>query len=514
MDAEDLFLLGDGLLRRRQIGPALAALGAARDKQPDHAETLDTLARYWEGTRSLTDARAVAEQLSRLPGWEVRGGIRLGRIRAALLDPAGAAGVLTGALQRDPRLTGTGDDPRAVEELLARCLLESGRPAEARRWLDRLGLSGSHNDSPDPEAAWLLSRALLQQGQFAEAAAALARSGDFATSDPLRREPAPFVGASTCAPCHPSQFGSQQSSRHAQTLTRPDAIARLPWPEQPISDRDNPEVTHRFRHAGDRIEAETRVAGTVFHAVVGYALGSNHQGQSFLARDAGGRTFELRASRYPAAPVWDRTMEHPVAPPDASGYLGRPVSAESVRKCFHCHATDFRAVLEPEGRPQAGDHGIGCERCHGPGGHHAAAVAAHFPEPAIARPRLASPARVMTLCAECHTAPPSTTPADAGFVRYQASGLALSRCFTGSSEALGCTTCHDPHRNARTAPKYYEERCLECHSANRSTEPGKGSGPPCPVNSRGDCLPCHMPTVRDAVPRAAFADHWIRVRRP
>ena len=249
------------------------------------------------------------------------------------------------------------------------------------------------------------------------------------------------------------------------------------------------------------------------------ALGSNHQGQSFLAHDDRGQAYELRISRYPAAPEWDRTMEHPAVPPDPSGYLGRPVSAESFRKCLHCHSTDFRAAWQPEGRPEARDRGIGCERCHGPGGNHAPAVAAGFPEPAIARPRLASPGQVVALCADCHTAPPSTTPADAGFVRYQASGFVLSRCYTRSAEGFSCVTCHDPHKDADTSPASYEVRCRECHDVPRPSKtvakpnPAR-SGPPCPVNPRTDCLSCHMPRVKDAVPRTVFTDHRIRVRRP
>ena len=51
MEAEDFFLLGRGLLGRGQVGPGLAALGAARDAEPDHAETLDALSRHWAETR-------------------------------------------------------------------------------------------------------------------------------------------------------------------------------------------------------------------------------------------------------------------------------------------------------------------------------------------------------------------------------------------------------------------------------------------------------------------------------
>jgi hypothetical protein len=144
-------------------------------------------------------------------------------------------------------------------------------------------------------------------------------------------EPAPFVGARTCAPCHPDQFRAQQESRHARTLRRADALAELPWPTGPIADRDNRGVVHRLARDAARIEATTTVGGQAFHAVLAYALGSNHQGQSFVARDDHGQAYELRIARYPSAPEWDRTMEHPAVPPDATGYLGRPLSAESLR---------------------------------------------------------------------------------------------------------------------------------------------------------------------------------------
>jgi tetratricopeptide (TPR) repeat protein len=516
MEADDLFLLGRGLLRRGQTGPALAALGAARDAQPDHAETLDALARYWATSRSLTEALDAAERLSRLPGWEVRGAVLLGRLRLDLFDPAGAAAALLLALDRDPRLDGAGTTPREAETLLVRGLLQSGLAAEA---LDRLRRLDASADSPDAEISWLSSRGLLQQGRTTEARAALERVGTRAARDPMVREPAPFVGAMSCAPCHPDQFESQQHSRHARSIRRADSLADLPWPSRPVVDRDNPAVSHQVVRQGDRIEAETAVEGRTYRAVIEYALGSNHQGQSFLARDGGGKAYELRLSLYPAAPQWDRTMEHPAVPPDAVGYLGRPVSAESLRKCLHCHATNFRAARKPEGRPEARDRGIGCERCHGPGGHHAAAVAAHLPEVAIARPRLASPAQVVSLCAECHTAPASTTPADPGFVRYQASGLMLSRCYTKSGEGFSCVTCHDPHHDAETASSAYVTRCLDCHrspaaAATSPEAPSGRTGPPCPVNRRDDCISCHMPTVKDAVPRTVFTDHWIRIRRP
>ncbi len=212
-------------------------------------------------------------------------------------------------------------------------------------------------------------------------------------------------------------------------------------------------------------------------------------------------------------------MEHPAVPPDEPGYLGRPISSEAFRRCLHCHATNFRAAREPDGRPEGRDHGIGCERCHGPGGHHRPAIEAGLPDLAIARPRLAAPEQVVALCAECHKAPAKTTPDDAGFVRYQASSFVLSRCYTESASGFSCVTCHNPHQNAETSSAFYESRCVTCHPAARSPGPSPPAGShrtgaPCPVNPAKGCLTCHMPRVKDAVPRTEFTDHRIRVHRP
>ena len=514
MEAEDYFLLGRGLLDRGQSGPALASLGAARDTDPNHAETLDALSRYWTETHALADALEATERLIRIPGWEVRAGVRLGRLRAELFDPSGAATVLSSALSRDPKLIDADLNPVEAKRLLARCWLESGRPAEARSLLrPPSGVAIDH------EASWLLSRAALQQGNAAEAASALKDASGFGADNPLMREPAPFTGAASCARCHPAEYKSQQDSRHSRTLVRTADLPSLPWPDRDISDTDNPQISHRFSPVGDTIQAETKVAGSVFHAVIEYALGANVQGRSFLGREENGQYREMRISQFPHAPEWSRTMEHPAAPPDEPGYLGRPITAEAARKCVNCHSTNFRAAREPEGRPEGHDRGIGCERCHGPGGNHIPAVAAKFSELAIARPRLAAAPRVVALCGECHRAPSKTTPSDAGFVRYQASSLVLSRCFTASAEALSCVSCHNPHKDAVTSSGFYERKCLDCHSASGSSAPSLQAGSnrtwsPCPVNPKKDCLNCHMPKVKDAVPRTVFTDHWIRVHRP
>jgi tetratricopeptide (TPR) repeat protein len=513
MEAEDLFLLGRGLMNRGMAGPGLASLGAAKDADPDHPETLDAIINYLSENGMYLQAARDAERLVRQPGWEVRGRIALARLRRELLEPEAAARLLIEASQLEPDLSRQSADPREIRRLLAACLLEAGRPGEARKPLEEALASG-----PDTESSWLLSRARLMEGNLAGARAALTQAGT-PHRDPLAVEPSPYVGAARCAPCHAAQYKAQQQSRHSRTFQSRAALYGLPWPETPLADRHNPAVAHRFRRADDRVEAEADVEGRTFAAVVEYAMGSNHQGRSFVGRDRDGQARELRVSQYPSSPEWDRTSEHPDEPPGPDGYLGRPISDESVRLCVHCHSTNFRAAQRSEGRVEAGDHGIGCERCHGPGGHHLRAIDERFPELAIARPRLASAGQITALCGQCHKAPPSASPDKPNFIRFQAPTFVKSRCYTESG-SMSCVTCHNPHRDAGRNPAEYEAICLRCHPCADSRT-GQGDGETlsaktwsaCPVNPRGDCLACHMPRVKDAVPRAVFTDHHIRIRK-
>jgi hypothetical protein len=83
------------------------------------------------------------------------------------------------------------------------------------------------------------------------------------------------------------------------------------------------------------------------------------------------------------------------------------------------------------------------------------------------------------------------------------------RCYTASSGALGCTSCHDPHRRPARAERvaHYRASCLACHDtkACRIPEPERRARQP------GDsCVDCHMPRrgTRD-VAHTAMTDHRI-----
>jgi tetratricopeptide (TPR) repeat protein len=518
MQAEDYFLLGAGLWRQKQPDPALAVLERARKLDATHGETLAELARAYAMLDRLGDAVEVAERLAKVPGWEVRGGVVLGILSDKNADPERAVPALTGALQADPNLRGAAASPRAVRTLLARDLLEIRQPDKAKTQLDAV-LSGGD----DPEAFWLLSRALLQKNDPRKAAEALARAGEFGQEDPLRLEPSPYVGSASCAKCHKSIHRAQQNSRHARTLLYPDALETLALPTKPVADPDVPGLSHRLWHENGSIRLESkRGDAAIYRAVVAYALGSGDRGLTMIGRDDAGEARVFRISQY-AGSIWDLTLHaKPPTDDDAGSILGRRLPPDAEAKCVDCHVTSFHAARD-RGAPEARDRGIGCERCHGPGGNHLLAVESRFEDMAIAGAYFGSPEPITRMCGACHnTSDPTVLPGDAVTVRLQSLAMPQSRCYTQSDGGLSCLSCHEPHHDAVTSTRHYETQCLACHSPtaprmsflrSRTVLPEGKNPVPCPVNATSGCIQCHMPKSSAAAPHTTFTDHHIRIRR-
>jgi tetratricopeptide (TPR) repeat protein len=465
------------------------------------------------------EAAAEARRLAKQPAWQARTDELLGRIQYARNDPAGAVEFWQRALEHESELTGpTGEglsplSPRVIRKDLARALLRARRPAEARGQLQTILAGG-----PDAEASWLLSRAFLQDGAVAKALGALKEAVSFADENPVLADPAPFVGSASCAGCHSEQFQTQQSSRHARTFHRVSELRDFVPPRPALADPVDARITHTLRKAGDRLEQETQTPERLYQAVVDYAFGSGDRGKTLVGHDPSGRMFELRMSVYPektSQPTWDVTSGHAPHPATDQDFLGMPLTDDGVRRCFACHVTNPQAQLETPG-PEATDKAIGCEKCHGPGGNHLLAVAAKFPDLAIARPALVSGASVVKICAQCHSPRGKTVvPDDPNSVRFQGTTLTWSRCYTESKDRLDCTTCHNPHRNVSTTASRYEAKCLVCHASGQTED---ASNPKerlrrfdlteaphatiCPVNPATGCISCHMPTVKGVIPHS------------
>jgi cytochrome c-type biogenesis protein CcmH/NrfG len=525
-DAEDSCLLGRVWLRLGQIDSACREYEQARQRDPDRPEALATLAALYLRTDRYHAAAAAAQHLARQPAWEARAEALLGTARAENHDPASAAQAFQRWSKLDPRGEAAAPDPAAVvRKRLVRSWLMTGQPAAARAIAQGLLAAGQ---GPDPEASWLLSRCFLQEGNWKQAAAVLPQHPSFRAEHPLESEPAPYVGQSRCTACHRPQGDALRASRHGTTFARSSALKGLPLPEEPLADPGNPQVTHRFQRADDSLVVETRAGQKVWRAVVDYAFGSPDHYTTFVGRDHRSQTFMIRMSSYrsPRGTGWDISTGLPNQPADEEEYLGKKMAAgDGLRRCLNCHTTNFYSILHGAG-PEAADHAIGCERCHGPGGHHVAAVAAGFPDLAIVNPGAASPAAINQLCAQCHgfhrsetIDAPRTAPR---WLRYQSLTLTWSRCYTEGDGTLSCSTCHDPHARLETSAARNEAKCLACHVPDPSTSSagsppsregliGKGAATACPINPARGCIDCHMPRIWVQDTHSFKTDHFIRV---
>jgi tetratricopeptide (TPR) repeat protein len=316
-----------------------------------------------------------------------------------------------------------------------------------------------------------------------------------------------FAGARACAGCHREQYEKQARSRHARAL-RPILETRMPELFRGPGETGGTALKYRPVETGVLVTA--RRGGERAAALLEWAFGAGAQGFTPVGR-AGKIYFEHRISYYTAPGRRALTLGHPTEPPpSAAAALGMIQTPETIYRCFNCHAT---GVKRGSDRPDLSSMqpGVGCERCHGPGGEHIAAVRAGR-RAQIFRTLLNPgrfPARaVVEICAECHrlgepgggsAAPEAEDPVS---VRFAPIGFSQSKCFRAGKN-FSCLTCHDPHADARRDDSFYTSKCLGCHG----DAPASSA---CRRAVKQDCLPCHMRRSSPA-PYLTFTDHRIRV---
>ncbi len=394
-------------------------------------------------------------------------------------------------------------------------------------------LAGPGDRGADKEAAWLLSRAYLQRGQIELATTVLSQASGYRTSNPSQPEPSSYVGAERCGQCHSEISKTHARSRHSRTFHRGTELLHLTLPDRPLADPADVTVTHEFTREKDRVVEETRTPDRVFKIVVDYAFGVRGRYVSMVGRDAERRYRIVRMSHFQGAEGggWTPTLGDEPGLELAERVRGELVDVrDGVVRCLYCHVTRSWIFRDPPPEspigPEAADAGIGCERCHGPGGNHIAAVKAGFADTAIVTMTAANAGGITQQCGDCHTVDiPSEVeeaPDDPRYIRSPAVTLPLSRCYQESGGALSCVTCHNPHRDDDHVVAYHEAKCLTCHSQDRTRSGAAAkrtfaatapTGAICKVNPKNDCLKCHMPKVPTPALRTSLTDHYIRVRK-
>jgi len=314
------------------------------------------------------------------------------------------------------------------------------------------------------------------------------------------------AGSQACIECHPDK-ASALNTPMGRALALPqdaEVLRTHPW----LGFRNGP-YSYDIMTTANGSNCFLTDGNRTISAPIIWAVGNGNVGQTYILQ-YGRHYFESQVSYYAETQALDITVGHPPQPPhNLEEAMGSPIPETALRQCLNCHATS--AVRD--GRLTIGQMspGIGCERCHGPGAAHIAAVkAANLGNLQIINPGHFSAAKVTDFCASCHRTRQEVTQFSVrgvGTVRFEAYRLERSRCYNPDDSRITCTTCHDPHQPLDGMAGNYDARCLACHDGRSA------AAHLCSVSTH-DCVTCHMPKVRVPQADATFTDHWIRIAKP
>ena len=398
LEAEDYYLLAMEHWRRKNVKLAIEGWEMALSMDAQHVETLAMLSRALTERDRFQDADRTARKLMRQPGWKARANLLLGEIHEMRNDPEQAAAALAIGLSNPSELVDVPDLPR-YRKLLARSLLRTGHPAEARNALHQLQTTSGQ---PDPEACWMLSRCDLQEGKTSDpliVESTLAYRDDH----PLAPEPAPYVGAASApSVIDPSLIPSSRADTAGLSsgVNRPCRFRfpDNPFPTRPIQRSSTLSVQPMIML---RSRAKSRIGSCVWSSIMPLAPVTVDSRRS--ATMSGIALFENRLSYYSSTRGWDVTSGQIEKPDQSALYQGSFLTPDIVWRCILCHHTNPTSIVNQTG-PENADPAIGCERCHGPGGNHLLAVE-HSSTPkdlAIARPAVTMGEPIIKLCGQCH----------------------------------------------------------------------------------------------------------------
>lgn len=341
-----------------------------------------------------------------------------------------------------------------------------------------------------------------------------------------------YVGASACAPCHPSR-AAQLTTAMARTAQRAQDS-----PVLRANDRLTFAVAHYSysiaRNGGQSVYTVTDGERTI-STPLSWALGAGNVGQTYMF-ETGGSLHEARASYYASVERLGFTPGRRLEDPrDVEEAMARPVSDAEARRCFGCHTT---ASSTTSGFDLAGAlPGVTCEACHGPGRAHVTGMERGGKDArgTIMNPTMLDAVESVDFCGACHATFWDVKLANErglAALRSQPHRLQSSRCWDEGDDRITCVACHDPHKPLVRDSSSYDAKCLSCHKApslpsNRDVSdlgpkalqgtqlagPGssqRASAPPCPT-AAANCASCHMPKYEVPEMHFAFTDHLIRV---
>ena len=328
-----------------------------------------------------------------------------------------------------------------------------------------------------------------------------------------------YVGNEACRSCHEEIYDAYSRT----------AMARTSGPARPNL------IEGAFRHEQSGVQYRVLAEGEKAYLAyerpgdpgmrgrqeLAYHVGSNTRGRTFLF-EIEGLLYKSPINFYAETKGWN--MSPGYHPPREMELKPAP------RSCLFCHASRIQPASGAPNRYGSApflQDGVGCERCHGPGGEHVR------DRGAMVNPAELTGERRDSVCIQCHLMGDASVrrpgkaiemyrPGDllsdfvltfvyAGVGRgalgavSQVEALALSQCLQRSGDRMACITCHDPHTSVPAPGRvaYYREKCLSCHERSFADRHQQGSP---------DCIGCHMPRGKSVdLPHAhtQVTDHRI-----
>lgn len=362
--------------------------------------------------------------------------------------------------------------------------------------------------------------------------------------------PVAYVGATTCAECHPVEHAGWTGSDHDLAMQPASAETVLGDFDGARFESDG--VASRFRRRGSGFFVETEgPGGTRQEFEVAYVFGVRPLQQLLLIFPGGrlqcfdiawdtvrGRWFDL----YPGERF---------APDDPLHWSGRYQRWNAM--CAECHSTNLHKGYDAATdsyRTTWSELDVACEACHGPGGDHVRwARKGEGGQDGLENLGLTTALRrgdrdaQLDACAPCHSrrtpidpAPRPGAPFLEGYLPellhaglYHPDGQIQDEVYVFGSFAqskmhargVACTDCHDPH----SLRPWHEgdALCLQCHSESAPTDrfptltakryDVREHHHHDPDSTGARCVACHMPerTYMVIDPRR---DHSLRIPRP
>ncbi|MFG0264715.1 MAG: multiheme c-type cytochrome [Rhodopirellula sp. JB055] len=378
---------------------------------------------------------------------------------------------------------------------------------------------------------WVL--VALVVGGFLQSICMLTTSGQSpAFPEVMHSEALPtLVGKAVCAECHRTNFEMHQTSGHASTFASTTDSTIRDLFKGKVVDAGEQHGLFQYESSDDGLvvhQASDQPAAGLRSMTFPFALGSGRNAITLfsIVPETAESSFgmEHRVSWYPNRE--EDVSNNPVESPSRNGTFGltpghtdkqpaepmdcfgERIHGEKMESCIECHTTSGKVM----------DHklvdlvpNVDCEKCHGPGSEHVRLARLTDSPPAFSVGRsdwdLESE---LQLCGSCHRLPRHVSPKklrnySSELLRLQPIGLLRSACYLKSNRLMMCSSCHNPHQDARLKSKAdYDQDCQSCH------QPHVESHVNCSVSPEGGCVKCHMPaiTVEQGM---VFHDHWIRI---